>query len=236
MFIYMIVNRLSGKYYIGQHKGKSLQAYLGSKLWDSRHQRSGRSYLYNSMRKYPDSSVWSIHALLSDIQTKTELDQYEKDFIAFLRSQNPEYGYNICRGGEGFSGRHSESTRLKIAANSRHMWQQPGHRENFSVIMTGHPTSPETVGKIKAARAIQDEAPRIKGCQDWAKEHPEEASARLSHEAHVLGGKVGSRENKRRAGILGAANGGVKARHTRWHTNRGQLKPDCPLCTNFPSL
>jgi hypothetical protein len=104
MFIYLIVNHITGKYYVGQHKGKSLQKYLVAKFWDARHQRNGRSYLYNSMRKHPDPSVWSIHALLSDIQTKTELDKYEKEFIKFLRSRDPEYGYNICKGGEGFTG------------------------------------------------------------------------------------------------------------------------------------
>ena len=108
MFIYLIVNHKTGKYYVGQHKGNNLRKYLQTKLSAARHQHNGSSHLFNAMRKYPQSSLWSIYALRSDIQNKTELDQTERDFIKFLRSQDPECGYNICRGGEGFTGPHSE--------------------------------------------------------------------------------------------------------------------------------
>ena len=99
------------------------------------------------MRKHPFPSLWSIHALRSDIQDKAELDQTERDFIKFLRSQDPEYGYNICRGGEGFTGPHSYETRQKLSVSikrgmstteyrkkrsiiSQEMWQRLGYREN----------------------------------------------------------------------------------------------------------
>ena len=55
MFIYLIVNHETGKYYIGQHKGKSLKKYLQTKLSNARYQENGRSRLFNSMRKYPQS-------------------------------------------------------------------------------------------------------------------------------------------------------------------------------------
>src|SRR5208337_1334104 len=103
MFIYLIVNRATGKYYVGQHKGNSLKKYLQTKFSDAKHQKNGSSHLFNSMRKHP-KEAWSIHALLSDVRTRPELDQHERDFIAFLRSRDPEHSYNICRGGEGFSG------------------------------------------------------------------------------------------------------------------------------------
>jgi hypothetical protein len=228
MFIYLIVNHVTGKYYVGQHKGTDLKRYFQKKLSSARHVR-GSSHLFNSMRKHPLPCDWSIHALLSDVQTRSELDQHEKDFIAFLKSQDPEYGYNICRGGEGFTGPHSEQTRLKVAESSRRMWQRPEIRENFSAKMTGHDVSPETIEKIKTARADQDEAPRIEGCRKYAQEHPEEMSARLSHEAHVLGGKAGSREAKQRAGRI-AAKSLPKAQHVRWHVNRGVVGPNCRFC------
>ncbi len=229
MFIYLIVNHITGKYYVGQHKGADLKKYFQRKFSDARHDK-GSSYLFRSMRKHPLPCDWSIHALLSDVQTKAELDQYEKDFIVFLRSRDHEYGYNICKGGEGHTGPHTETTRLKIIENTRRMWQRPGHKERFSAKMTGHDVSPETVDKIKAARALQDESPRIAGCRKYVEEHQEEMSTRLSHEAHVLGGKSGTRGDKQRAGRLGAERGSLKARHTRWHVNRGQTNSGCPLC------
>jgi len=113
MFIYLIVNHSTEKYYVGQHKGNNLKQYLQKKFYEADKRLGGQSRLYASMRKH-GRDVFTIHALLSDVQTKPELDQYERDFIAFLRSQDPEYGYNVCRGGEGFTGPHSSKTRKKI--------------------------------------------------------------------------------------------------------------------------
>lgn len=131
MFIYLIVNHETGKYYVGQHKGNNLKKYLQDKFSQSKYEpKRGRtrSYLFASMRKHSDPKVWSIHALRSDIQTKAELDDTERGFIRFLRSQDPEYGYNICRGGEGFTGPHLEETRKKMSIHSRLMWSKPEFR------------------------------------------------------------------------------------------------------------
>src|SRR5208337_34880 len=104
---------------------------------DAKHQKNGSSHLFNSMRKHP-KEAWSIHALLSDVRTRPELDQHERDFIAFLRSRDPEHGYNICRGGEGFSGPHSSATRQKIAEASRQMWRKPTTRAAIEAKLKTH--------------------------------------------------------------------------------------------------
>jgi len=228
MFIYLLVNHTTGKYYIGQHKGNNLKKYLQKKFYDAFKGRGGSSRLYASMRKH-GRDAFTIHALLSDVQTKPELDAYERDFISFLKSQDPEYGYNICRGGEGFTGPHRPEAKTKVTEALKQRWAAPGFREHWSSIMVGHSTSDETIYKIKAARAAQDEAPRIAGCRKYAEEHQEEMSTRMSHEVHVLGGKAGSREDKQRAGRI-AAKSLPKAIHTRWHVNRGLVNPECPLC------
>src|SRR5208282_4568117 len=124
---YLIVNHITGKYYVGQHKGPNLKQYLQNKLsqaWYELKRGKGGSYLFRSMRKHP-KEAWSIHALLSDIQTRPELDAYERDFISFLRSQDPEYGYNICRGGEGFTGPHTKEAKEKISCASRKRGSRP---------------------------------------------------------------------------------------------------------------
>ena len=230
MFIYLIVNHETGKYYVGQHKGKNLKKYLQQKFSHAQKGISERSHLFASMRRHPDPSLWSIHTLRSDIQTRGELDETEQDFIKFLRSQNPEYGYNICRGGEGFTGPHGPAAKAKVTKALKQRWAQPSFREHWRKVMGGHPTSPETKDKIRVVRALQDESVRVAGCQKWVDAHKEEASARLSHEAHVLGGKAGSRQTKQRAGRLGYERSGKKAQHVRWHVNRGQISSGCPLC------
>ena len=134
MFIYLIVNHTTGKYYVGQHKGNNLKKYLQDKFAAAKRKTSGTSRLFNAMREHTDHAIWSIHALLSDIQTRPELDAIEKDFISFLRSQDPEYGYNICRGGEGFTGPHTEQ------------W-----KEKMRVRMKGRTFTPEAIARMKAS-------------------------------------------------------------------------------------
>lgn len=147
MFIYLIVNHDTGKYYVGQHKGNNLRQYLQQKMSEAKHHLSRRSRLYASMRKHPDPKAWSIHALRSDIQTREELDQTERDFIKFIKAQDPEYGYNICRGGEGFTGPHSEETRKKISHASEEMWKDPAIRQIIISKNTGQ-KRPSHVGEI----------------------------------------------------------------------------------------
>jgi len=238
MFVYIIVNHITDKIYIGKTVTKNLQKYLREKLHDARtDQYNGRSHLFRAMKKYQGQEDWSIYPLISILTTNKDLCFWERVFIAEYDSQNPDIGYNICRGGEGFTGTKSEESKEKNRENSLRTWQDPeirARRVNNQRIVRdergGTFLTVDSVTKIKAARAVQDEAPRIEGCRKYAEEHPEEMSARLSQEARVLGGKAGSKENKRRAGLLGAANGGVQARHTRWHINRGQANPTCSLC------
>lgn len=140
MFIYLIANSSTGKYYVGQHKGNNLKKYLQDKRSQAKRIKVGGSRLFRSMRKHPDSSVWSIHALRSDIQTQEELNELEKDFIKFLRSQDPEYGYNVCRGGEGFTGPHTEETRKRLSIS-----QLKRFKDN--------PLSPEAIERLRGLAA-----------------------------------------------------------------------------------
>jgi|SRR5208282_1509524 len=165
MFIYLIVNHVTGKYYVGQHKGNNLRKYLQQKFYEAERNMGGRSYLYASIRKH-GREAFTIHALLSDVQIREELDQKEKDFIAFLKSQDSEYGYNICRGGEGFTGPHAPEAKAKVTKALKQRWAQPGFKEHWNELMTGHDVSPATIDKIKAARAEQDESHRL---SEWSK-------------------------------------------------------------------
>jgi hypothetical protein len=147
VFIYVITNTVTGKIYIGQHKGNSLKKYLQTKLSDASKHRGGQSRLYNSMRKHP-KEVWSIEPLFSNIQTKEELDRLERLLIALYDTRNPEIGYNICKGGEGFTGTHTDE------------WKQM-MRER----MTGRVVSPETCAKLKALPKNEAQLKSLELCQ-----------------------------------------------------------------------
>ena len=135
MLIYLIVNHETGKYYVGQHKGNNPRKYLSQKFYHAQKGVSKNSKLYNSMRKHPNHSVWSIHALRADIQDRAELDQTEREFISFLRSQDPEFGYNICRGGEGRNGPVAIETRVKMSKAIKAALSTPDKRAEMSKTM-----------------------------------------------------------------------------------------------------
>src|ERR1700676_2348923 len=115
MVIYVIVCSETLKLYVGQHNREDdLKDYFSKKFYDA-HRKSGtRSHLFNAMKKYPRDS-WSIHPLVSGIETKKELDETEQLLIYALKAQHPDVGYNICDGGEGFTGPHSEETKRKLS-------------------------------------------------------------------------------------------------------------------------
>ena len=129
MFVYTIVNSATLKQYIGQHKGTNLRQYLQQKWSEAHHNISLRSRLYASMRKHP-RECWSIHPILSDLTTRQECDDWERFYIKKFHTQNPEYGYNISRGGDGGVGRapgftHSLATRQKMSLRAIASGQRP---------------------------------------------------------------------------------------------------------------
>jgi GIY-YIG catalytic domain len=131
MFIYVIVCNESVKLYVGQHKGNNLRQYLQQKWSEAQRGISRRSHLYNAMKKYPRGS-WSIWPLVSGVENRAELDELEKHFIRVLKSQHDDIGYNICRGGEGFTGPHTAETWAKIHAKRDAYWAKPENHEETS--------------------------------------------------------------------------------------------------------
>jgi len=235
MFIYLITNKVTGKVYVGQHKGDDLQHYLQQKFYEAEHRLKARSHLYASIRKH-GRDAFSIQPLVSDIQTREELNQKEKEFIELYDSRNPEVGYNICEGGEGFTGPHTSEAKAKVTEALKQRWAQPGFKEHWTELMTGHDVSPETVDKIKTARADQDEPQRLSAWNEWKEQklavdpdHFKKIGAAASREDKARAGRMGSREDKQKAGRI-AAKSLPKAIHIRWHVNRGKTNPECLLC------
>lgn len=54
-----------------------------------------------------------------------EICEQEKILIKALCAQHPDIGYNICRGGEGFTGPHSEISKRKTSKSLRIKGHKP---------------------------------------------------------------------------------------------------------------
>jgi hypothetical protein len=71
--------------------------------------------------EYPSAGFW--------VDSKLELDELERHFIRVLKTQHPDVGYNICAGGEGFTGPHSEEWRRETLKRVQEYWSDPAARE-----------------------------------------------------------------------------------------------------------
>lgn len=154
MFVYVIVNDLNWKIYIGKTTRPNLRQYLQQKVYEANHYISRRSHLYAAIRKY-GREHFHIYPLISGLQTNDELSHWERVLIKALAARNPEVGYNICQGGEGFTGQHSPETRQKISAASREMWQRPETRKSIVSKMEGRPVSPKVIAMLQARRGTK---------------------------------------------------------------------------------
>lgn len=108
--IYKLINKINGKYYIGQTK---LTLQRRSRSDGIGYKRS--PYLYNAIQKYG----WNNFEY--EILDKTEIaevaDLLEISYIDYFDSKNDNFGYNIVVGGNvSMRGRkHTEETRRKIS-------------------------------------------------------------------------------------------------------------------------
>lgn len=126
MLIYKITNRLNGKVYIGKWQGKDARTRWNKHLTTA--STGGGFYLHNALRKYgPEQFSFEV---IATAESKIELAELEREFIATHCSNNPEFGYNLTQGGEGgkqypgernsfFGKHHSDETKRKLAEKAR---------------------------------------------------------------------------------------------------------------------
>lgn len=110
-YIYRIINIINNKTYIGQRKcpidKTPLQdSYMGS-----------GKILGKAKRKYGIKN-FKKEIIISNIETKEEIDKLEIFYIAEERKIGKSE-YNICRGGGGFTGHHTEESKRKIGKASK---------------------------------------------------------------------------------------------------------------------
>lgn len=106
-YIYRITNLINGKTYIGQHKYKKrCDNYMGS-----------GKILRMAIQKYGIDN-FKKEILINNISVRKYANKAEKTLIAIERKHN-KAEYNICDGGEGFSGtHHTKESKRKIGIAS----------------------------------------------------------------------------------------------------------------------
>jgi hypothetical protein len=152
-----------------------------------------------ALREHPDKESWSIHALRSDIQFGLELDQTEIAFIAFLRSQDPDYGYNMRRGGWG-GGEVAEEGRRKVSAARKAYFANPENRQKQSEAMQGNTNGVGNLGRRHSRHTYTHSADTRRNISEALRGKPLSAEHRRKLSKAKMGktGAKRSEETKRR--------------------------------------
>lgn len=91
MIIYKHTNKINGKIYVGQTKLNLKQRW-----------REGEGYkycplFYNAIQKYGWNSF--NHEIIEEVDSIEQANKREQYWIAFYKSNDPRYGYNLTSGG-----------------------------------------------------------------------------------------------------------------------------------------
>lgn len=141
---------MQNEYYVYKHTSPCGKVYIGitrqtpSKRWHRGEGYKGCTYFYHAIHKYGWDNF--THEIICESLSKTEAEHMEQDLIAFYRSNDPEYGYNLMSGG-GVHSTHSEETRQKISEAMLGKTNHKGHHHTQEV--------KDIVGRAHAKPVIQ---------------------------------------------------------------------------------
>lgn len=174
--IYIAVNRVNGKAYVGQTT-RTIAHRFKSHMQASR--RGSHHYFHRAIQKYGIESFEV--AVLGECENKADLNALERSWIARLGCITPN-GYNLAAGGEGSlearrsekwnaavrsqSVRKKQSERARIWRASMTPEQRQAHQEKITAKAKGRPNpklrgqnnpscSPEVRQKISEYRKIE---------------------------------------------------------------------------------
>lgn len=221
-YIYLIVNKVNGKTYVGQRKS-SKECYKDSYMG------SGK-LLIKAKKKYGIENFEKF--LIQYCYSKEETDKAEKFWINEYRSRG-KAEYNIADGGQGggFKGRHhSEETKRKISESNKVTFKSEVVKQKLSKVHKGKCFSDEHKQNLSEAK---------KG-KNKGKHHSEEVKRKISDsmkgDKNPFYGKRHTEETKRKISESKkgkpSLNKGKKlgSNGTHWYNN-GKINvraKDCP--------
>lgn len=147
-YIYLVTNLINGKQYIGQHKGKLDDKYLGSGV-----------LIKEAIKKYGRKNFRK--TILCICSSKTGADEKEKEIIKKYNAVKDPNFYNLQEGGIGRGGWGGcEKWRKEHPEEARKMYQS--NIEKAHKWWKNHPEEQE-----KRNKQLLEDSTR------WRKEHPE---------------------------------------------------------------
>ena len=132
-YIYMIINRINGKKYIGQTINFNYRRKRHFR--DLRKQRHYNKYLQNSFNKYGED-FFNIKIIEENVK-KENLSQKEMYWIDFFDTYNGE-GYNLTPGGEKVYGEYNPMHGVSLSEEEHGMYGKTHSQESRRKISKNH--------------------------------------------------------------------------------------------------
>ena len=149
MIVYLLLNTVNCKGYVGQHKGDSISGRWNKQL------DGANTHLHAAKEKYGVRAF--TREILGVVTTQEELTHLEKLWILTLRTYDPDYGYNMTKGGEGGQVL-TEEVRKRMSVSGHSRWDRVTEEEDatrrtkIATSLTGIERSKETRRRISASR------------------------------------------------------------------------------------
>jgi len=97
MFVYLLTNKINGKYYVGKTTHRNLNSYLSAKRCFANKNKNIGMPIVKAMSEFGvDNFTVEVLSTPSSVE---EMDNVEKLWIILLDSRKKELGYNVCLGG-----------------------------------------------------------------------------------------------------------------------------------------
>lgn len=146
MLIYALENTINHKVYVGQHNGYRLETRWRKDLATA---YQVNAHLWHAVKKYGPEAF--SRKVLCYCSCQEETDLMERFWIAFYRSLDPRYGYNILAGGRRCP--QTQEMRRLISAGLKRWWSKRPwtlRRHHAKVISKAwQEMAPETKSQVK---------------------------------------------------------------------------------------
>lgn len=141
--IYLLTNRVNGKYYVGQTTKTPTERWSAHKCEAKTRSKVSHGYLHHAIRKYGADAF--LVETLATAPTINDLNRLEVLWILVLDAMNPRIGYNRYPGGRNYV------VSLEARAKQRGRLVSPETRAKMSAALKGRVPTAETLAKISAS-------------------------------------------------------------------------------------